>query len=705
MVPLLLIGVVLLVVGLVVWFVLRRDQGEEISTESHGAFAMSYRGYRMDQVDEVLDRLHAQVRANDDELAALRGEVPPVDPPALLEPSLPPTSQLDAAPAAPDAAPLPDTPAAADASPTPEAPAAPAQPRRRYRRIDLLVVAAYLALATYLAWPLLSQAATHYLWLGVQDQQAFEWLYGTTAHNVENLDNLLFSDRQNYPAGVNLMGQASMLGLSLPMLPITELIGAPWTFALIEWLGLALTASGWYWLFARRLGVSQGAAAAGGLIVGFSPAMMSHANGHPNFVAQFLVPVIIDRTLALQEAHGRRAAIRGGLVLGLLVAWQIFIGEEVLLLAAIGMAVAGLVMAVQRRLRVVPMLPGVAIGAAVTLLITAGPLWWQFRGPQSYTEIWHPPAGNDLASLWSMATLSWGSDVTTAGELALNRTEENAFFGIGLWVIVLAGLVALRRRPIVRALGVLIFVTVWLSLGSEIAWKGNVAGIPSLWALVEHLPVVENVLPTRFTLITVPAMAAVVALAMDAIVRLASRGGYAAAGRLAALGALGLALAQIVPTPMSVHERPAVPELFTDGLWRDYVTTGSVLAVPAPWIGDCRALEWQAAAGMDFPLMGGYFVGPNGNPDRGGIYGPPPTPFATWLSTVAERGEVQQPTAHELTEYRHELEGARVDLVVLPPRPEEEILREAVEMVLGPGIETGGVVLWDLDPDSSPVGD
>ena len=108
---------------------------------------------------------------------------------------------------------------------------------------------------------------------------------------------------------------------------------------------------------------------------------------------------------------------------------------------------------------------------------------------------------------------------------------------------------------------------------------------------------------------------------------------------------------------------------------------------------------------MDFPLVGGYFVGPNGNPDRGGIYGPPPTPFATWLSTVAERKEVQQPTAHELTEYRHELEGARVDLVVLPPRPEEEVLREAVEMVLGPGIETGGVVLWDLDPDSSPVGD
>ena len=249
MVPLLLIGMVFLVVGLVVWFVLRRDQGAEITTESKGAFAMSYRGYRMDQVDEVLDRLHAQVRANDDELAALRGEVPLVDPPAILEPSPPLTSQPDAPPA-PDAAPVPDTPAAADAAPLTEAPAAPAQPRRRYRRIDLLVVAAYLALATYLAWPLLSQAATHYLWLGVQDQQAFEWLYGTAAHNVENLDNLLFSDRQNYPAGVNLMGQASMLGLSLPMLPITELIGAPWTFALIEWLGLSRV--GWGYRRGRR---------------------------------------------------------------------------------------------------------------------------------------------------------------------------------------------------------------------------------------------------------------------------------------------------------------------------------------------------------------------------------------------------------------------------------------------------------------------
>jgi DivIVA domain-containing protein len=37
-------------------------------------FDQAFRGYRMDQVDAVLDRLAAELRARDEELAALRGQ-------------------------------------------------------------------------------------------------------------------------------------------------------------------------------------------------------------------------------------------------------------------------------------------------------------------------------------------------------------------------------------------------------------------------------------------------------------------------------------------------------------------------------------------------------------------------------------------------------------------------------------------------------
>ncbi len=683
---LLLLAVVVVLTAAAVRYAVRRDD----PAEDADVIPTTWRGYRMDQVDEALDRLEAQVRVNDRTLATLRGEQPDTEsePPSLMARH-------------PDLPDLPGPPASADQPDQPDQPEPPPPTRRRW--LDLAVLTAYLVIGATLMSPLLSQATTHYLWLGVQDQQAFEWYFGVTAHNVTSGQTPLFSDFQNYPDGVNLMAQASMLGLSLPLLPITALVGAPWTFVLIEWLGLSLTATGWYWLFVRRLGVGQGAAAVGGLLIGFSPGMLSHANGHPNFVAQFLIPLIIDRTLAIHDAPDRRTALLRGLQLGALVTWQVFVGEEVLLLAAIGMGVAGLVMVAHRRLRLRRLLPGVGVGALVTAAVTAYPLWWQFRGPQSYTEIWHAPGGNDLASLWSMATMTWGSDIETAGRLAMNRTEENAFLGIGLWLVAVGVLIALRRRPVVQALGVLVLVSVWLSLGTEITWEKNLSGLPSLWALAERLPVVDNILPTRFTLVTVPALAALLALGIDTITRRARRGGYAVAGGLVAAVVAAVALAQVVPTRVSVQPRPAVPELFAEGLWRDYVTTGSVLVVPAPWIGDCRALEWQAAASMGFPLVGGYFVGPNGQPDRGGIYGPPPTPFTTWLSAVAERREVDLPSPQDRSAYLRDLQAARVDLVVLPPRPEQEALREAVEAVLGKGVETGGVVLWDLEPPGSAV--
>ena len=128
---------------------------------------------------------------------------------------------------------------------------------------------------------------TGHLSQGVQDQQAFEWYFGATAHNLATLSNPLFSDLQNFPDGVNLMANAAVLGLGVPLAPLTLLAGPQVTFILVELLGLTLTASAWFWLFRRRLAVHPLAAALGAGFAGFAPGLVSHANGHPNFVAQF----------------------------------------------------------------------------------------------------------------------------------------------------------------------------------------------------------------------------------------------------------------------------------------------------------------------------------------------------------------------------------------------------------------------------------
>ena len=60
--------------------------------------------------------------------------------------------------------------------------------------------------------------------------------------------------------------------------------------------------------------------------------MISHANGHINWTAQFLVPFIVLAALRLRTW-------KDGIPLALLVLYQAFINEEVLLYTALALAV------------------------------------------------------------------------------------------------------------------------------------------------------------------------------------------------------------------------------------------------------------------------------------------------------------------------------------------------------------------------------
>ena len=475
-----------------------RDAGD-LPRPATGGFAAQLRGYRMDQVDAVLDALEARVAEHDRAISELRGDPLPSRLPDPVEEDEPP--------------PRPGPAAGRDEDPA-------VGPPLPLRRSDLLAPAAYLLLGLWVLSGLVADLRVGYLSQGVQDQQAFEWYFGATAHNLATLSNPLFSDLQNYPAGVNLMANAAVLGLGVPLAPLTLLAGPSVTFVLVELLGLALTASAWYWLFRRQLAVHPLAAAIGAGFAGFAPGMVSHANGHPNFVAQFLVPVIVDRVVRLAAS---RRPVRDGVVLGLLVAWQVFIGEEVLLLTAVGIAIAGGVLLAHGRGDRSRLVPGLATGAAVCLAIVAVPLWWQFAGPRSYSSIWHPPGGNDLAQLWGRATRSVGADPWAAARLSMNRTEENSFFGIPVLLTAAVVVVLLWRRPLVRALAAVVGFACWLSLGEEVVLDGRATGIPGPWALLEQAPVLENVLPTRFALVAIPALGALLALGTEEVRRAASR--------------------------------------------------------------------------------------------------------------------------------------------------------------------------------------
>ncbi|WP_460068030.1 dolichyl-phosphate beta-glucosyltransferase [Streptomyces sp. YKOK-I1] len=557
----------------------------------------------------------------------------------------------------------------------------------RLRRADLLAVLLFLAFSLTLYSGRVLDPAHRYLTDSLQDQNQWEWFFAVTADNVSHLRNPLFSDLQGYPDGVNLMANTAMPGLSVPLTPVTLLLGPAVTLSLVMTLGLAATAAAWYRLIARRLTPHRGAAFAGAALAAFAPPFVSHANAHPNFVVLFMIPLIVERALRL--CTGTRVG-RDAVTLGLMAAYQCLLGEEALLLAAIGMFLFALgypaVRPKEAAAAVRPLLRGLAIAAAVALPLLVYPLAWQFSGPQSYDGIDHgtaPGTANSLRALLTFAERSLlAGDAGTAKALSLNATEQNAFYGWPLALLALAITVLLwRRRPVVRALAATVLGAAVLSMGP-----------PGPWALLDGLPLFESVIESRVAMICGPALGMLIALAITELK------GTRPVLRGAGLAAVALALLPLVPAPLRSEPRAEVPAFFTDGTWKSYVRDGETLVpVPLAEPGAAEALHWQTATGLGFRMPGGYFNGPYGDGDRTGVYGVPLRFTASLLQEAQFTGIVPVIDTAAREAAAQDLAYWRAGALVLAPQHHAGVLRETVDKLLGrPGRRVDGVWVWDL---------
>ncbi|RDG30383.1 dolichyl-phosphate beta-glucosyltransferase, partial [Streptomyces corynorhini] len=426
------------------------------------------------------------------------------------------------------------------------------RPRPRLRA-DLTVVGLFLLASLFLYKGLWADLGHAYLADAGSDQNQWEWFFAVTADNVAHLRNPLFTTYQNFPDGVNLMANTVMLGLSVPLTPLTLTLGPVVTWALVLTLGLTATACSWYWLFARRLTRNRPAAAVGAALAAFAPPMMSHANAHPNFLALFMIPVIIDRTLRLCDAgKGRNGGagadgtkvVRDGVLLGLLAAYQVFLGEEPLLIAAMGtllfVGAYGVVRRDVARAALRPLLRGVGWALLVCLPLVAFPLGWQFFGPQSYHSVLHGDnAGNSPLAFLEFSGRALFGDETTADGLAMNRTEQNAFYGWPLISLAVGLVVWLWRLTVVRALAFTALAAALLSLGPKVRIPFTDVVLPGPWRALAHQPLFESVIESRVAMICAPALGALLALAVDRLVDARAAAGERVPERNRDLGDLG----------------------------------------------------------------------------------------------------------------------------------------------------------------------
>ena len=499
------------------------------------------------------------------------------------------------------------------------------------------------------------------------DQMAWFFRYDAAAVAHFHLPALV-THAMNAPQGVNAMWNTFMLLPGVLLAPVTLLAGPQVSMTILMTLGFA--GSAWALFFVlRRWGVSVPAAALGGAAYGFSPAVLHSAVGHYDLMFVVLPPLIIDAVLRL--VAGRCASpVRGGVALGLLVTAQLFITEEILFDTALAGFVLLAVLAIRRDLfafvarRYRDVLRGLVAGGTVTLAIAGYPLWVQFFGPlqQTGSPFTTDFFKNDLAGLVdpsSLMLLHTSGSAAAAAHYQGQPPEYLGYLGWPLLIVLVAAAGWLRRRPMIRALAITWVVVDVFSLGGTLLMSGHEhASVKLPWYWLQGLPLLDSVLPDRFSLVADGAAAALLALAVDFAepawrqrlmrweFRPGSRLPKLAAGRrplAAVMCVAALAVLPLVPRPLPVSATIPLPPGWTT-VFRDLKlpSSATVLVVPIPLATFTEPLRWQADSGSPGSLVGGYFMGPAWN-GRAYIDGGGTPAAGTFLNQLWKAGSVTLP--------------------------------------------------------------
>jgi hypothetical protein len=425
----------------------------------------------------------------------------------------------------------------------------------------------------------------------------------------------------NWPQGVNAMWNTSMLLPAVLLTPVTLLAGPVVSLALLLTLGFAGSAAAMFWVL-RRWGASIGAAAIGGALYGFSPALIMTARDHYHLQFAVLPPLIIDAVLRLAAGRGR--PVRTGVYLGLLVAAQIFVAEEVLVDTALAGLIVLLVLAASRPSevpnRLYSALPGFAVAAGVILLACGRALWVQFLGPLAdHGSPWKVARfGNQPADFVKApdGMLFHGSGIGHyLASISTSPPEYLAYLGWPLLAVLLAASIFCWRDLKVRIPAVTFFLLSLLSIGSHAVhlgwWRLPAGALPWHWLL--HVPVLNQALANRISIVADGAAAAVLAFAIDRAMAAVpdQRRRLRPLVPMAALVALVPLLPLAVPA-VSLSPAPAGLTPVLDALHLPAQTPVLIL----PPLG-YRTMQWQATTGADFTIVSGFCIAPTSSGGAG----------------------------------------------------------------------------------------
>lgn len=502
--------------------------------------------------------------------------------------------------------------------------------------------------------------------------------------------------------------------------PVTSLWGPVAAYNVL--VAVAIASSAWaVYLAVCRWVVHRAAAFVAGLAFAISPYLFGQTLGHLALIAVPLVPLTllwVDSTVI----RSQRSTRTGGVVLGLLLAGQFFISEEVfssLLLMLLVGSIWILIFYPRAARAQLSRCARLAAWGAVPLVVLAGaPVLWQLLAPGAI----HGPTmlpGQFSGRLLGFVVPSAAELLGNPGAYHLvegdhyNLVEFGSYLGLPIMVVVTALALLRWRLSVVRLFVVMLCTSGILVLGANLHVSGGATGITLPGLVLAHIPVLEDLLPVRLSLCLDLFAVVLLAIAFD---QAWQRGKLIWGVAAVVLALLSWAPAQLL---LPVDNYP-VPRYFSHAMVHPNQV---LLVVPfAQSVSQAAAMEWQATSQLSFAMPDGYYTrtsAASGSFSHGpaldlltwdlwtleyGGYGPGPsvcrpmgfTPIARWLGPRNRAAVHAEPliNARLRSFTQHYLSEHQVNTVVLGPTAHRASLDHFLTELLGPSQRTKGVSLW-----------
>lgn len=463
----------------------------------------------------------------------------------------------------------------------------------------------------------------------------------------------------------------------------------------------------------------------------FSTFAVTEANlGRLTFVFDAAPPIVV---LAIDKlVRNEWSPVTSGCVIGLLFALQLFTSEELLTVSALLLLLSLVVIAIGHHAEVMrrgaEIVRAVVAAAATFMVLSIYPLVVQFTGPDRITGPPQPKVqlamfSSDLfspvvPSVVQWATFGWANRIS-GGFSAATAGELTEYVGLPLLVLLVLIVVVLRSRMLVRVFGVVALSSFILSMGPRLLVNSAHTGVPLPDAILAHLPIVNDIIPSRFALAFWFALAVLLGLGLDVaraaaartLAQRANEDDVSRAGRLpvrhraARLGgalvillAVG-ALLPLVPDWPYAQMPADVPAFFTDGAVRAIPLGSLVGTYPYPVTSMAWPMLWQAESGMRYRMLGGYAITPDAQ-GAGTFFGDPSLVGYCFV-TIFESGKAPNwlCNAHQLEKAVRSL--GVTTFVVGQGQPYADIAAATLGRALhGRPLREGGVLLWRCVPHS-----